>query len=462
MPDETAAASPASSPDALGPSTPPSGLPFVPVFETEGAPEAVGTLPAEQPEVDPELETGLTLWAVVFAGGIGSRFWPLSTPERPKQLLALVGARPLIAETVARLAPTVPADRVLVLTSADIVDALHAAIPEVPRTNMLVEPRPMGTAAALAWGAQEVARRVGAKTIICAMHADLAVGYPDELRRLLKRAAALAAADPVLVALGAEPTRPETGFGYMVPGAPLDPDAAAADAAGEPEPGDESSQRTIPRTAPYQVDRFVEKPGQYLAEELIAQGAFWHSGIVVARAGVVLEALAELTPELQPGLAALAAGKLDRFAGLIQSTSLERGLLERSHNVVVLPCDFGWDDVGTWAALRRVRELDDTGNGVWGAAHLVDSSSCVVHAEGGTVVGYGLSGMLVVSRPGLTFVTSLDRASELNPLLDALPESLAGRPRREPAAEASDNGTPRDAAEGDGENEGGGDGAAAS
>src|SRR5689334_12864753 len=92
--------------------------------------EAVGTLPGEQPEH--ELETDLTLWAIVLAGGIGSRFWPLSTPERPKQLLSLVGERPLIADTVARLAPKVPADRVLVLTSADIADALRAAIPEVP------------------------------------------------------------------------------------------------------------------------------------------------------------------------------------------------------------------------------------------------------------------------------------------------------------------------------------------
>ncbi len=96
-----------------------------------------------------------------------------------------------------------------------------------------------------------------------------------------------------------------------------------------------------------------------------------------------------------------------------------------------------------------MRELDDTGNGVWGAAHMVDSTSCVVHAEGSTVVGYGLSGMLVVSRPGLTFVTSLDRASELNPLLDALPESLAGRPRRAAVGEWGGNGdVPRDGAAG--------------
>jgi mannose-1-phosphate guanylyltransferase len=271
----------------------------------------------------------------------------------------------------------------------------------------------MGTAAAIAWGAQEIARRVGPRTLFVALHADLAVAYPDELRRLLKRAAAIAARDASIVALGAEPTRPESGFGYLMPAAPLEGDDAR-------------------RTAPFHVRRFVEKPGPILAEELIAERAFWHTGILVAQAGTMLDALAERTTELQPGLAALAAGKLDRFAGLIQSVSIERGLLERSENVVVLPGEFGWDDVGTWAALRRVRELDDTGNGVWGAAHVVDSSSCVVHADGGTVVLYGVSGMLVVSRPGLTFVTTLDRATELNPLLDQLPDGLAGRSPRRP------------------------------
>jgi len=181
------------------------------------------------------------------------------------------------------------------------------------------------------------------------------------------------------------------------------------------------------------VARFVEKPGAILAEELIAQGALWNTGIFVWQAGTVLDALAERTPELQPGLAALAAGKMDRFSGLIQAVSIERGLLERSDDVIALPGEFGWDDVGTWASLRRVRELDDTGNGVWGPAHLVDASSCVVHADGGTtVVLYGLSGMLVVARPGLTFVTSIERAAELNPLLNALPDELVGRTRKEP------------------------------
>ena len=371
-----------------------------------GDEEGVGTMTAEEPQPADALATDAALWAVVLAGGIGSRFWPLSAPGRPKQLLALVGDRPLIADTVARLAPLVPAERVLVLTSRDIADQLHAAIPEVPAANMLVEPRPLGTAAALAWGAQEVARRAGPKTVFVALHADLAVAYPDEFRRALRRAAGIAASGGELVVLAARPTRPDTGFGYMQPGMPL--------------------EREVPLSqgGAVRVERFVEKPGAILAETMIERGALWNTGVFVWEAQVVLEALLAHTPELEHGLPALAAGRLDRFAGLIQSVSIDRGLLERSDKVVALPADFGWDDVGTWACLRRVRELDDTGNGVSGDAHLVEASSNIVHAEAGTVVVYGCTSMLVVTLDGLTFVTPLERAKELKPLLDALPERV--------------------------------------
>jgi mannose-1-phosphate guanylyltransferase len=123
-------------------------------------------------------------------------------------------------------------------------------------------------------------------------------------------------------------------------------------------------------------------------------------------------------------LQALGERDFIRFAGMIQSVSIERGLLERTSNLAVLPGDFGWDDVGTWASLRRARELDDDGNGAHGEVHFVECTGNVVHAEGVPVVLYGVSGMLVVTLAGLTFVTTLDRATELRPLLDALPEKI--------------------------------------
>ena len=371
----------------------------------------LGFLPMEQAEMEGELVTDSALWAVVFAGGIGSRFWPLSTPEHPKPLLRLVGDRPLIADTLARLHPLIPAERILVLTSADISDAIRAAIPELPEKNMLVEPRPLGTAAALAWGAQEIINRTGRTTVFCALHADLSAQYEDEFRRSIRRAAAYAAReDGALVAIGARPVRPDTGFGYMLCGAELEPGVAL------------STGGTCA------VDRFVEKPGPLQAEEFIAEGAMWNTGIYCWQAGAVFDALEAKTSELADGLGYLSSGKVDRFFGMVQSVSIERGLLERIDNLICVPSSFGWDDVGTWACLRRVRELDDTGNGVIGDALLVDAESNVVHTESGRVVVYGVNSLLVVSLPGVTFVTSLERAAELGPLFEGLPKELKRNP----------------------------------
>ena len=384
--------------------------PAAPLTVTADSAISAGTL--EEGEMEALLDTGTAMWAVVFAGGIGTRFWPLSTPRRPKQVLALVNERPLIADTVARLSPLVPAERVLVVTSADIADTLHDAIPEVPRANLLIEPRPLGTAAALAWGAQEVSRRAGPDTVFVALHADLAVGYPDVLRDALRRAASVASGEGRLVALGARPTRAETGFGYLQPGAPIDPLVSRAEGGA------------------CRVERFVEKPTPAIADVLIERGALWNTGIFVWGARVVLEELEKHTAELQFGLPKLAVGEMEQFAELVSSVSIDRGLLERSGNVVVLPVAMDWDDVGTWASLRRVRELDDTGNGVMGEVHCVDCSGNVIHADGNCVVAYGISGMIVVSIDGLTFVTTQDRATELGPLLNALPGSLRFNPGR--------------------------------
>ena len=270
---------------------------------------------------------------------------------------------------------------------------------------MLVEPRPLGTAAALAWGMQEISRRSGPETVACCIHADLAVAFPEFFRHTVIRAARIAAREKTLATVGVRATRPETGFGYIGPGAPLQ--------GGMP---DENS--------PCHVKSFIEKPGPVLAEMLVSDGAFWNAGILVGRAQDALDALAEHTSELAHGLQALGQQDFVRFAGMIQSVSIERGLLERYQKLIVVPGEFGWDDVGTWASLRRARELDDDGNGAHGEVHFVDATGNVVHAEGMPVVLYGVSGMLVVTLEGLTFVTTLDRATELRALLEALPENL--------------------------------------
>jgi mannose-1-phosphate guanylyltransferase len=378
------------------------GLPLPPVDGLEPAETGVDTLVAEAPADEALRETDVPLYAVVLAGGIGSRFWPLASLARPKPLLALVNERPLIADTIERLRPLVPPERVLVVTSADICDALHRAIPEVPSRNMLVEPHPMGTAAALAWAAHEIARRAGPDTVFCALHADLAVGLPEEFRQVVRRAAATAAQQDVLVVVGARPTRAESGFGYLVPGAPMAGEAGTS------------------RTGARHVVRYVEKPEPALAASLAAEGALWNAGTFLWKARVVLEELG-IAPELAPALPALAAGDLPGFAAQVQHVSLDRGLLERSGRVVVVPGEFMWDDIGTWASLRRARALDDDGNGAVGRVHFADSSGNIVHAEGGRVVLYGVDSLVVVALDGFTFVTTLDRAGELQALLRELP-----------------------------------------
>lgn len=345
------------------------------------------------------------IWAVVLAGGIGSRFWPLASPATPKPVLALVDDRPLVADSVGRLDPLIPAQRVLVVTSADIATAVRAALPSVPASNVLVEDRPLGTAAALAWGASEIRRRTGAQATVCALHADLGAAFPEALRAAIHRAAGVAAAQRAIVTLAIRPRRAETSFGYVEIGPPLD--------AAEP----------LAKGGPAEATRFTEKPGPDVAERLVREGAFWHSGILVAQVDDLLDAMLMYTPEVSVGLRHLEAGEVGAFAAASRPIDIERGLLERVGRLVVLAPDIGWDDIGTWASLRRVRELDDAGNGAHGTAAFVDASGNIVHADQGAVVLYGVSQLLVVTRPGVTFVTTLERAADLKPLLDSLPGS---------------------------------------
>ena len=343
----------------------------------------------------------MSRWAVILAGGVGSRFWPLSTPERPKQLLALASAEPLLVDTVSRLAPLVPPERTLIVTNRTLAPAVRALLRDLPEANVIAEPRSAGTAPALAWAAAEIQRRAGdAATMLC-VHADWAVADPEGFRQTLACAADVAERNAGLVTVGIVPTRPDPGFGYIQPGAPAD-----------------GARR---------VARFVEKPDRATAERMVREGFLWNSGIFVWRVGDFLSEVAALSPEVAPALPLAATSDIEGFFAAVKPISVDNGVLERSARVFVLPGDFGWDDVGTWAALHRVRAHDAGGNAAAGDAHVVDSNGNVVHAEGHTVVLYGVSDLVVVSRDGLTLVTTRERAADLKRLLDALPPSVRDR-----------------------------------
>jgi mannose-1-phosphate guanylyltransferase len=340
----------------------------------------------------------MSRWAVVLAGGIGSRFWPLSKPERPKQLLPLVTDKPLLAEAVERLAPIVPAERVLILTNPSLVPPIAALLPDVPRRNLVAEPRAGGTAAALTWAAQEIARRDGPDATMISVHADWAIGDTEGYQAALARAADLAERHHALMTVGIVPTRAETGFGHIQPGKALGEGA-------------------------HRVTRFVEKPDRARAEEMTRDGYLWNSGIFAWVVGDFLDDVRQLTPEVAGALHAH-ANDIDEFFRAVTPISVDVGVLERSSRVAVLAGDFGWDDVGTWAALKRVRPNDPAGNIAQGNVHVLDAHDNVVHAPGTKVVLYGVSDLVVVVDDGMVLVTTTDRSVDLKSLVDNLPRGI--------------------------------------
>ncbi len=341
-------------------------------------------------------------WAVVLAGGVGSRFWPLSTPDRPKQLLPLVTSRPMLADAVGRLTPLVPPERTLILTNAGLATSIAQVAPQVPRENVVAEPRPCGTGPALAWAAVEIQRRAGPDAVMISVHADWAVGDADGFRDTLRRAAVAAVDHRSLVTVGVVPDRADPGFGYIEPG-----------------PEVEDGVR--------RVSRFVEKPTRERAERMWRSGFLWNSGIFAWRVGDFLDEIRAKTPEIAPALSAVTdRTNVGDFFAAAKPVTVDVGVLERSDRVLVLPGDFGWDDVGTWGALRRVRASDAAGNASSGDVHALDASGNVVLAEGNTVVLFGVSDLVVVSREGLTLVTTVDRSADLKKLVETLPAPLRG------------------------------------
>lgn len=348
----------------------------------------------------------MSRWAVVLAGGVGSRFWPLSTERRPKQLLPLVTDRPLLVEQLERLAPIADAAHTLVLTNAALVEPIARAAPQIPRDNILAEPKPAGTAAALAWAAHEIVRRDGPTAAMISVHADWSIRDPDGFRAALRLAADAAERHDALVTVGIVPVRADPGFGYIEPG-------DVVNGLG----GNGAVRR---------VRRFVEKPSRERATEMQAAGYLWNSGIFVWRVGVLLDEVRAHAPEVAPALARH-GDSMAAFFGAVRPIAIDHAVLERSSRVLVVRGDFGWDDVGTWGALQRVRRTDASGNALSGAVHAVDAADNVVHAEGPRVVLYGVRDLVVVAMEGLTVVTTTERSADLKRLVESLPPELRDR-----------------------------------
>ena len=339
------------------------------------------------------------LWAVVLAGGVGSRFWPVSTPSRPKQLLPLAGDLPLIRQTVDRVLPIVDAHRIRILTGERIARPILDVLPMLAADHLFVEPRARGTAPVLAWAAHEIARREP-DAVMASLHADHVITPDAAFRDLLVTMAAASVRHERLFTIGAVPTRPETGYGYIRPGEPLD--------------GGEARE----------VAAFVEKPPPDVAAAYVRDGYLWNTGIFVWPVRLFLEELKRHTPEIAEHLPLLDRGEIAAYFDAVPPLSVDQGLLERSRRVAVMPSTFQWDDVGAWDAMARTRPTDEQGNVTFGAAHLVDAEGCIVWADDGAIAVFGAKDLVVVRTAGVTFVAPRDRSADLKKLIEKLPRSL--------------------------------------
>lgn len=351
------------------------------------------------------------VWAVVLAGGVGSRFWPASTPENPKQLLPLASDRPLLRDTVDRITPLVPTQRLRILTGAHLAEGITGAVPELTPAHLWIEPRPVGTGPALAYAAARIAAE-DPEAVMISLHADAAVDNAKAFLGDLERAIRLARRHRRLVTVGVPPDRPETGYGYIRLGDALPGDGDQPDG--------------------FEVAAFVEKPDQPTAERYLADGGYlWNSGLFVWRVMDLLDELRAHTPELAELLPLAERGDADAFFGRAPTLSIDEGVLERSKRVAVVKASFGWDDVGSWDALFRTRRPDASGNVTVGEAHAVEASGNALYSDDGPVVAFGVENLVVVRANGVTFVSRRALAPELKRLLGHLPKHL-GSPNTSP------------------------------
>lgn len=349
------------------------------------------------------------LHAIVMAGGSGTRFWPKSRRNRPKQLLKLHGDRTMLQQTVDRISPLTPPERTWIITGDDQAEATRQQLPELPPGHVVGEPCPRDTAACVGLAALIAAHDDPDATLVV-MPADHVIEPAASFLRTVEAAADEIEADPsALVTFGIAPTRPETGYGYI-------------------ERGDRIAERN--GVGVHRVLRFREKPERAQAEEFLASGRFvWNSGIFVWKARTILEQIRRLRPELWSGLERIAAalGTPERdgviraeYPGL-QKVPIDKAVMEHAPNVKVLEVRYDWNDVGDWRALSTLMPRDDDGNAVQGPVKLVQTKDCIIVAdEGRLIAALGVEDLVIVQSGGATLVARRDELDRLKALVEEL------------------------------------------
>ena len=352
------------------------------------------------------------MYVVIMAGGAGTRLWPMSRTLRPKQFQRLVTGRSLIQETFDRVLPLANPESIFVATTAPLVEACLEDLPELPPSNILIEPVARNTGPAIGYATAFFAR-YEPDALVATVHADHIIGRPERFREALSLAAETIAARPDLLAtIGLRPTWGNPGFGYIKTAGTAESMSAVA------------------------VEQFVEKPEPEVAAQYFASGEYlWNAGYFVFRAATMMDCIERYNGELAAGLGRIqqAIGtphqgeRLNREYHAFEKVPIDKLVFEPESlagRVQVVPADLDWDDLGSWKTLREVLGSEaEHGLVTRGEVLAIDSDECLIYGSGGRLVAaLGLQGMVVVDTPDALLVCPADRAEEVKRLLDALPE----------------------------------------
>ena len=349
------------------------------------------------------------LYAVIMAGGIGSRLWPRSRNHIPKQFLDLLGPRTMLQETVQRIEPLVPLSKLFVAVSQDHARQVSDQVPGLPADNLLIEPCRRNTAPCIGLAATVIRQRDPA-AVMAALPADHFIADGAGFRRAIE-AAARVAADDFLVTLGITPSQPHTGYGYIQRGAPL------------------SQVGGLPV---FRVRRFAEKPDATTAQQFIDSGEYyWNAGIFVWRAQTILDEIARSAPLLAEPLQAVdEAWSTPRRAQVLAAAwdrvprvSIDYAVMEKAAQVAVLPVDIGWDDIGNWAELSRLLSKDERDNLVHGGGRtlLLDTSGTYVYVTGKRLVAtVGVQDLVIIDTPTALLVCPKAKAQAVKEIVEQL------------------------------------------